>query len=38
MMQTEKLLSRRQAEVLPLVIAGFSNKIIARELKIAPGP
>ena len=37
MMQTEKLLSRRQAEVLPLVIAGFSNKIIARELKIAPG-
>lgn len=36
-MQTEKLLSRRRAEVLPLVIAGFSNKIIARELKIAPG-
>jgi DNA-binding NarL/FixJ family response regulator len=36
-METEKILSRRQSEVLPLVIAGFSNKMIARELGIREG-
>ena len=36
-METEKILSRRQSEVLPLVIAGFSNKQIARELNIREG-
>ena len=36
-METEKLLSHRQAQVLPLVVAGFSNKEIGRELHIAEG-
>jgi DNA-binding CsgD family transcriptional regulator len=36
-METEKILSRRQSEVLPLVIAGFSTKMIARELNIREG-
>jgi DNA-binding NarL/FixJ family response regulator len=36
-METEKLLSHRQAQVLPLVVAGFSNKMIARELNIREG-
>jgi DNA-binding NarL/FixJ family response regulator len=36
-METEKLLSPQQAKVLPLVVAGFSNKMIARELGIREG-
>ena len=33
----DKIFSPQQAKVLPLVVAGFSNKMIARELHIAPG-
>ena len=33
----DKILSPQQARVLPLVVAGFSNKEIARELNIREG-
>jgi DNA-binding NarL/FixJ family response regulator len=33
----DDLLSPQQAKVLPLVVAGFSNKMIARELGIREG-